>query len=153
VRPAAATVLASLALLAGCGSEEPDTPGPCLAEADAYLAALERAPGPVTLDGDVAISDCLIDSQPSGELAQIGTATVEAATRLSARARQGDGPAAIQLGYLVGAVQRGAAETGGIHTDLVRRLESAAQTGPAGGLTGAADVVYRRGLAAGRRTG
>jgi hypothetical protein len=78
---------------------------------------------------------------------------VEAATRLSVRARRGDGPAAIQLGYLVGAVQRGADETGGIHTDLVRRLESAAQTGPAGALTGAADVVYRRGLAAGNRTG
>jgi hypothetical protein len=153
VRRAAATALASLALLAGCGSEEPDTPGPCLADADAYLAALERAPDPVTLAGDVAISDCLIDSQPSGELAQVGTATVEGATRLSARAQQGDGSAAIQLGYLVGAVQRGAAETGGIHTDLVRRLESAAQTGPAGGLTGAADVVYRRGLAAGNRTG
>lgn len=153
MRRAAATALASLALLAGCGSEDPDTPGPCLADAGAYLAALERAPRPVTLVGDVSISDCLVDNQPSGELAQIGTATVEAATRLSARARRGDGPAAIQLGYLVGATQRGADETGGIHTDLVRRLESAAQTGPAGGLTGAADVVYERGLAAGNRTG
>ena len=153
MRRAAATALASLALLAGCGSEEPDTPGPCLADADAFVAALERVPRPITLTGDIAISDCLVDNQPSGELAQIGTATVEAATRLSARARRGDGPAAIQLGYLVGAVRRGAAETGGIHTDLVRRLESAAQTGSAGGLTGAAGVAYERGLAAGDRTG
>ncbi len=153
MRRTAATAFAALALLSACGSEEPDTPGACLADSARYLKALERAPQPVTLADDVPISACLIENQPSGELAQVGAAMVEAATRLSAAARRGDEPAALQLGYLIGAAERGAAESAGIHTDLVRRLESAAQTGPAGALAGAADAVYRRGLEAGRETG
>jgi hypothetical protein len=153
VRRTTATAFAALALLSACGSEDPDTPGACLADSARYLKALERAPKPVTLADDVPISACLIENQPSGELAQVGAAMVEAATRLSAEAGRGDQSAALQLGYLIGAAERGAAESAGIHTDLVRRLESAAQTGPADGLAGAADAVYRRGREGGRETG
>ena len=153
MRRTAATAFAALALLSACGTEEPDTPGACLADSARYLKALERAPKPVTLADDVPISACLIENQPSGELAQVGAAMVEAATRLSAEAGRGNRPAALRLGYLIGAAERGAGESAGIHTDLVRRLESAAQTGPADGLTGAAGIAYRRGLEAGRETG
>ena len=153
MRRAAAAVTASLALLAGCGSDEPDTAGACLAPADSYLSALDRAPDPVTLADDVPISACLVENQPAGELAQVGAAMVEAATRLSAEARRGEDAAALRLGYLIGAAERGAEETGGIHTDLVRRLESAARTAPAGGRAAGTGAAYRRGVAAGRETG
>ena len=114
MRRTAATAFAALALLSACGSEEPDTPGACLADSARYLKALERAPQPVTLADDVPISACLIENQPSGELAQVGAAMVEAATRLSAAAaRRGDEPAALQLGYLIGAAERGADGVGG----------------------------------------
>jgi len=122
---------AGLALLgaAGCGSEDaPDTPAACFAPAAEYLAALEAAPAEVRLEGSVAISDCLVEEQPPGALGAVGKPIVEAATALNERARRDpSGPATVRLGYLVGAVQQGAASTGGIHEDLVRRLDAAAR--------------------------
>lgn len=124
--------LASIALgilvIAGCGSGDDETAAACLGSADDYLEALEDAPGEVRLGGDTPISDCLVSGQEAGELSTVGSATVEAATRLNSEARRAPGSeATVQLGYLVGAVQEGAAETGGIHADLVRRVDSAAR--------------------------
>jgi hypothetical protein len=124
----ALALLVPVALIAGCGSDDSETPAACLAPASAYLEALQDAPGEVRLDGTTAISDCVVPSQEGGELSQVGSATVEAATQLNAEAVQDpQGDATVQLGYLVGAVQEGAAETGGIHADLVRRLDTAAR--------------------------
>lgn len=124
----AASLLPLFAVLAGCGSDDAETPSACLAPAGAYLEALADAPGEVRLDGTTPISDCIVSSQEGGELSQVGSATVEAATELNAEARRDPaGDATVQLGYLVGAVQEGAAETGGIHTDLIRRLDTAAR--------------------------
>jgi hypothetical protein len=56
---------------------------------------------------------------------------VTAAVRLNASARTNPGGSEnIQLGYLVGAAQRGADNTEGIHSELLRRLASAARYSP-----------------------
>jgi hypothetical protein len=124
----ALALLAPIAVIAGCGSDDAETPVACLSPASTYMEALDEAPGEVRLEGTTAISRCLVPSQEGGELSQVGSATVDAATRLNAEARRDpQSEATVQLGYLVGAVQEGAAETGGIHADLVRRLDAAAR--------------------------
>ena len=151
----ALAILVPFALVAGCGSDDAATPAACLAPADAYLEALEEAPGEVRLEGTTAISDCIVPSQEGGELSQVGSATVEAATRLNAEARRDpQGEATVQLGYLVGAVQEGAAETGGIHADLVRRMDTAARASEGGEpLSAAFERVFGEGYAAAQEGG
>ena len=56
----------------------------------------------------------------------------------------------MRLGYLVGAVQEGASETSGIHTDLVRRIESAARYLKRRGQS-SLGLAYARGYAGGPR--
>lgn len=103
------------------------------------------------LDGETPISACLVESQSGGDLASAGGAMVAAATRLNSAARADpSGPAAFRLGYLVGAAERGAGETEGIHADLLRRLRAAALYSPADrGFPATFLSSYRRGLAAG----
>jgi hypothetical protein len=149
-----ALVLACL-VAAGCGSKDSSTPVACLEGAAAYEKALAQAPGEVRLGGETPISDCLAENQSGGELAQVGEAMVETATRLNAEARQaGGGAAAVQLGYLVGAAEGGAASTEGIHSDLIRRLIVAARYTPGKQPLGAAFYrAYRTGYAAGQKNG
>ena len=146
-----------LAALAGCGAEEaPETPAACLGPASDYLKALEAAPGEVRLAGTTAISDCLVEDQASGPLQTVGKSLVDAASELNREVR-GDprSDAAIQLGYLVGSVQEAAASTGGIHEDLVIRLDSAARFTGADGKAFSAEFErsYGEGYAAGQATG
>ena len=151
---AGAAVLASLA---GCGSDEaPETPAACLAPANAYLQALEAAPGEVRLDGTTPISSCLVGDQVSGALQTVGKSVVDAATELNRRILQDPDPRTIvQLGYLVGAVQEGASGSGGIHQDLVLRLDSAARNTGAGGKPFGAEFErsFGEGYAAGQANG
>ena len=125
----AGVLSALVAGLSGCGSDEaPQTPAACLGPPSAYLAALEDAPGTVLLEGTTPISACLVDDQPPGSLQSVGGALIAAATELNARIRrQPDSETTVQIGYLVGAVQDAAAGTGGIHEDLVLRLDAAAR--------------------------
>lgn len=116
--------------LAGCGSQDDSTPVACLEGAAAYEKALEAAPGAVRLRGETPISDCLAENQTAGDLARVGEATVETATDLNSAARAGESDAAVQLGYLLGAAERGSEESEGIHADLVRRLTVAARYAP-----------------------
>jgi hypothetical protein len=156
MRFVAAGLLACLALAAiGCGSQDDSTPVTCLEGAPAYEKALQAAPGEVRLSGETPISDCLAANQKAGDLARVGEAMVETATTLSAKARQEDGgDAAVQLGYLIGAAQRGAESSEGIHADLVRRLTVAARYAPGGQpLSPAFMRSYEAGYAAGRREG
>jgi hypothetical protein len=119
------------ALAAGCGSQDDSTPVACLQGKEIYLAALADAPRTVKLAGDTPISECLAENQTAGDLASVGEATVEAATELNGEARAvPSSPAALQLGYLIGAAQRGADGTEGIHADLLRRLAVAARYAP-----------------------
>jgi hypothetical protein len=144
-----------LVAVAGCGSKDSSTPVACLEGAGAYERALADAPGEVLLGGETLISECLPENQSGGELAQVGEAMVETATRLNAEARQAQGgDAAVQLGYLLGAAQRGAASTEGIHSDLIRRLTVSARYAPGKQPLPAAFLdPYEEGFAAGRSAG
>jgi hypothetical protein len=156
MRFAAASLLAALAFAAfGCGSQDDSTPVACLEEAPTYEKALQDAPQEVLLGGEAPISECLASNQTAGDLARVGEAMVETATSLNAEAREDDGgDAAVQLGYLLGAAQRGADSSEGIHADLVRRLTVAARYAPdKQPLSPAFIRSYEAGYAAGRREG
>src|SRR3954463_3001848 len=120
----AVAVAACAALIAGCGSTQNDqAPAACLVPNQGYLRALERAPATVRLAGSTPISNCLVPEQEAGQLGTFGHEMIVAATKLNGEAqRDPGGSAAVQLGYLLGAVSKGADP---IHTDLVRRLNSA----------------------------
>jgi hypothetical protein len=150
-----AIALSALAVLAGCGATSDSTPVACLEGSGAYLAALREAPGAVELRGSTPIGDCLVENQKAGDLATVGTAMVTAATRLNAEARaEPGGGANLRLGYLLGAAQRGAEGTDGIHIDLIRRLSVAARYNPDGRpLPPAFLRTYREGFDAGKAHG
>jgi hypothetical protein len=147
-------VLAAVALVvfAGCGAKKNDlAPAACLVTNHGYLSALQRAPGEVRLAGTTPISSCLVPEQDAGQLANIGREMIVAATKLNLQARGGSQPAAVQLGYLIGAVSKGA---DAIHTDLVRRLNSAARFSQTGGaLPASFERAFGRGYAAGHSSG
>jgi hypothetical protein len=155
VRRAALLLIVLALVTAGCGSSDgaANTPTACLAPAATYVKALEAAPGPVRLSGSTPISDCLVEDQSAGELADVGASLVKAATLLSAAAERHLGAEqALRLGYLVGAVEEGASQTSGIHTDLVRRIQASTRILTRGGRSSVARA-YARGYEAGRRDG
>jgi hypothetical protein len=130
----------------GCGAERASTPVACL-EGPAFYEERHA-------DG-VLISECLTESQSGGDLANVGAAMLSAATELNGEAREQPGGAAnVQLGYLLGAAQRGADGSEGIHDELVRRLAAAARYSPDNrSLTPAFQRAYRRGFDAGAQRG
>jgi hypothetical protein len=151
-----AIFIACLTLVAtGCGDDDDSTPVACLEGAPAYERALASAPGEVRLEGETPISECLARNQTSGDLSRVGEAMIETATALNAEARaEPGGEANLQLGYLLGAAERGSEESEGIHTDLVRRLIVAARFAPGKQPIPREFVVaYRRGFDAGRAGG
>ena len=131
----------SVLALAGCARDdgEAELPDACTGSADAFVAALQSAPEPVLVD-DVRISDCLAKDSSTGDVQAVGVVLVETAQRL---ARDGD---RIALGYLVGALRRGARESQGIHLELVRRVEQ--EAAPFAG-----SAAFDRGVRAGRTSG
>lgn len=155
------SVLVAVLALGGCGDGRDDsTPVACLEGKAAYEHALDNEP--VLLRGETPISSCLAENQSGGDLATVGTALIAVATELNSEAREAADAAAggagiaranlaaRQLGYLVGATRRGAAETEGIHADLIRRLEAAARYSPGGEpLPPAFERPYRTGLETG----
>jgi hypothetical protein len=156
MRLVAAALLACFSLIAaGCGEQDESTPVACLEGAGAYERALVAAPGEVLLGGETAISECLVRNQETGDLARVGEAMIAAATALNAAARtEPGGDANLQLGYLLGAVQRGAEDSEGIHADLVRRLTVAARYAPGQEpLSKEFLSTYREGFDAGRSGG
>jgi hypothetical protein len=147
---AAAAIAASL--MPGCGNDgDEGTPPACLGTPADYTAALAAAPGEVLLQGETPISECLTSDQEGGQLAAAGKSMIAAATTLNADAREDPtGPAAVQLGYLVGAIERGSE---GIHADLVRRVNSAARFSPEGLLPPEFERTFGEGYAAGLESG
>lgn len=116
---------------AGCGSQDNSTPTACLSGPVPLEIALGDVPGKVMIEGETPISGCLVPNQKAGDLAQVGEMLLEAVTDINFKSRDTpDGHEAVALGYLMGAVQRGADRTEGIHTDLVRRLTVAARYSP-----------------------
>ena len=137
-----------IALLSGCGSDD-KAPAACSSGARTVVGALQRAPGHVALDDDTLISTCVKRSLGTGEIQTLGFTYVAAANSELKLMRRTD-DAALRLGFLVGAVRRGANKTNGVHLELVRRLEQVAGVDGPGG-TGRA--AYRRGIAAGEDHG
>jgi hypothetical protein len=144
-----------VAFVAGCGSADDSTPVACLEGAAAYERALQAAPDEVLLEDETLISECLTRNQSGGDLSRVGEAMIETATKLNAEAREDPGgDTALQLGYLLGAVQRGTEESEGIHSDLLRRLVVAARFAPGKQpLPPAFQREYRTGYAAGQSNG
>lgn len=141
--------------LAACGEGDVATPTACLEGPDKISTALVTAPDQVMIDGTTPISDCLVGDQTTGDLVTFGADAVIVATRLGSEAG-GTGPeavkAAIQAGYLVGAMEKGAEDSAGIHAALVDRVESAA-TNELDTSGDGAQVHYDAGLEAGLKYG
>jgi hypothetical protein len=155
MRLAALALIASLALVGGCGDSDDSTPVACLEGAGAYGRALAAAPDEVLLEDETLISECLTRNQSGGDLSRVGEALIETATELNAEAREdAGGGAALRLGYQLGAVERGTAESEGIHSDLLRRLVVAARFAPGKQPLPPEFVrAYREGFDAGRAEG
>ena len=141
VKGLAAAVVVLALVAAGCARDdgEADLPAACRSDAATFAGALGAAPSPVRVDS-VAISECLAKDSSAGEVQAVGFELLSAAQRLGEERR------ALPLGYLVGAVQRGARRSQGIHLELVRRVEQEAlplRRAPA----------FERGLRAGRSSG
>jgi hypothetical protein len=151
VRRARMTLAAALAAwsvaVAGCGDDKERPAAACTQGAGSVLAALQKAPGRVTLGGR-PLSRCLTDGSNADDVQLLGAAWVQAAGMLADRAAgHRESRDALRLGYLVGAAERGAARTPGIHSEMVRRLEQ--ETDPFQGHSAA----LQRGERAGRRLG
>lgn len=156
MRRQAPLVLLAIVVVAGCGSaNQPKTPVACLNGTPDFASALRTAPGDVRLGGDVLISDCLVKNQGAGDLVDVGGTLVKLSTQLNTQARQDPGgPPTVQLGYLVGAVAKGASNTAGIHAELLRRVQAAALYDPAGKPPPEPfDHTYEKGYAAGKDHG
>jgi hypothetical protein len=152
------SAVATAALLAGCGggaTKDEHAPAVCREGQAAFLDALRGAPGEVVLAGEAPISDCLVSGAEEGELADFGESALAAATKLNAAARaEPGGQANLELGYLIGAVARGSADTSGVHAEPLRRLTVAARFSPGGKpLPPRFLAAYEKGFAAGRDHG
>jgi hypothetical protein len=144
-RPLLLVALSLLTLLASCRQEPPTYPPECSNGPAAVRGALARAPdGEVAIEG-VRLSECLVASSDAGPLASFGGSVIEVAADLARRARAGDERAALELGYLRGALRRGADPTA--HDELLFRLDQELSR------VDRSAPAYRRGEAAGRERG
>ena len=149
-RAAMAALLAALALGAPACSrdDEPELPGACRTMTrEGVRAALAEAPAAVRLGG-TPLSRCLVKGSDSADLQHVGAIYLAVAQQLAdAASRDPAGREALQLGYLIGAVERGAGGTQGIHYEMVRRIQSERSA------VRADSAAYRRGERAGRAGG
>lgn len=123
----AAPLLLAVVAVAGCGKSETAPLAEGCANREQLATALEGAPGAVALPSGAKISSCVDSARSDSDLMTLGYAITAVADSLADQARSGDRSAAVQLGYLVGAADRGAAGSQGIQTELAYRLESSAR--------------------------
>jgi hypothetical protein len=134
-------------VLAGCGADKAERlPAACTDGPAAIMKALSHAPGRVSIQGSTPISACFNRDANGDDVQIVGTFLLSSAQQLGDRAKAGDHQAALRLGYLIGAAQRGT-ERNGLGSEIVRRLEAETD-----GL-GAGRADYQRGLRAGRAQG
>lgn len=125
--PRVAGVTFAIVALAGCGNEAASLPDACLSSPDVIRQALKAAPDPVTLQG-TPISDCLHQTGDAALSQSVGANLVQTATELVTQVEEAhDSASATQLGYLIGAVRRGAGDPPTLHAELLRRLELEAE--------------------------
>ncbi len=137
-----------MAMASACArdADKPLAPG-CREGPARVMTALRAAPAEVRVDG-TPLSECLDSARDGGQLRDVGTGYVLAAQRLADRAeRAPEGPAAVQLGYLIGAVRRVSHPSQGPSYELVRRIEDEAKRADT------STRAFRRGLRAGRAGG
>lgn len=111
-------------LAGGCGNGEHRVPVACLEGAKPLQSALSEAPGEVRLESGTKLSECFNRAAEPAEIQQVAAIYISVAERLAPAARERPhSAAATQLGYLIGAMRRGAAGTQGIHYETQRRVE------------------------------
>lgn len=142
-------VVCMLALLAlpGCGGRTPPAEACIQAQPADVLQALGGAPDHVALADGTPLSQCVRRTIDDGRLQALGATLTAAADALALQMRTSDA-AAFQLGFLIGATDRGAAQAAGLQGDLANRIAGAAP--PDGGPRRA---MLMRGRAAGLRGG
>ncbi|MEA2479897.1 MAG: hypothetical protein QOJ07_1819 [Thermoleophilaceae bacterium] len=142
----ACAALALAAVLAGGCREKPDkVPAACLTGPGDLRAALTRAPGNVALPGGSKLSECFVKTG-AGDLQTVASTWIIVAGELAPRAHlHPDAQAAVELGFMRGALARGAEP--GIHDTFRGRFDQELipvdRSAPA----------FRRGEAAGRQHG
>lgn len=143
--------LAGLVLtLAGCGRSAGETvPAACLGTPQDVTGALVGAPGHVALSDGTSLSRCVARATSDGDLQNLGTILSGAGDALAARTPRDPG-AALRLGFLIGAVRKGALHSRGVSAELVRRLE---QSGRMDAPPPRIEAALRRGLSAGEDHG
>jgi hypothetical protein len=135
-------------LVVGCGNSDVVAAPECLEGPDAITRALERAPGDVRLAGQTRLSHCFKAAASESDVQSVGIYFLTAAQRLADEVRSDPhSDAAVQLGYLLAAVRRGARTDTGVHFETTRRIEQELESVPTD------TPEFRRGLAAGRRSG
>lgn len=145
-RTGVACVLALLAV-AGCGGSA-SAPQACIqAQSSDVLRALAHAPGHVALADGTLLSQCVRRTVDDVRLQTLGLTLTAAADALAPRMRASEA-AAYELGFLIGATARGAAQAAGLQDDLARRV-----AGSAGLDGGPRRAALLRGRAAGLRAG
>ena len=149
-RTAAPLLLAVLAI-AGCGKADPAPLGAGCADREQLTGALAKAPGPVMLASGTTISACVSSARTDSDLMTLGYSITAVADGLAEQARGGDRAAALQLGFLVGAADRGARNSQGIQSELAYRLESAARRIESAGST--VQAAFEQGRRDGRARG
>jgi len=157
-----ALVLPALAVaFAGCSDGRViPTPAACLTTPATWVTALHSAPGDVALNQSTLISTCLPANQSAAQHEEVGKSAVDTATQLAVFYKSDKGQdtsksavqAALMAGYLVGALQKGAEETEGIHAALIDRVQSAATNG-LGDAGQQVQGAYQRGHEAGLENG
>jgi hypothetical protein len=116
------------------------TDGEPSARVAALRSALAHAPGPVAFHDGTKISDCLAHDAGSGDIQDVGSMllTVTQQVMRSAKSPR-DSRALVELGYLAGAVHRGAAKAQGVDGEIERRIQqemSTVDTGSAAFMSG-----------------
>lgn len=110
----------------------------------AIRAALRSAPSPVRLSDGTRISDCLAHDADSGDIQNVGLMLLTLTQRLAGGKQ--DQRSLLELGYVVGAVHRGVANSQ-VDGEIGRRIDqeiTEAQTRSA---------AFRQGERAGRANG
>ncbi len=95
------------------------------------------------------LSVCVQRARDAGDLEQVGSVYIAAAEALAQQLPRSE-PAALRLGYLIGAAERGGARSEGVAAELVRRLE---QVPGVGGAPPSRASAFQRGRSAGLADG
>jgi hypothetical protein len=121
------------------------TDGSPVARVSSFTSALKRAPAPVRLSDGTSIADCLSHDADSGDIQNVGSMLLTITQNLV------DAPAnkdtLVQLGYIAGAVHRGASKAQGVDYEIERRIQQELDA------VDRADAAFKRGERAGRANG